>query len=86
MNKFGVFESEIFGPILSFNYIDIIRDKNISIGFFYTKNPIDHIFAYNSLYIDDDNDIEDCSTKIIKLSLLEKKLIRSIPRDSYPQI
>ena len=27
MNKFGVFESEIFGPILSFNYIDIIRDN-----------------------------------------------------------
>lgn len=86
MNKFGIFESEIFGPIISFNYIDIIKDKNISIGFFYTRNPIDHVFAYNSIYIDDDNDIKDCPTKMIRLSLLEKKLIQNIPKDSYPRI
>ena len=52
MNKFGVLESEIFGPILSFNCICSV--DNIAIGFFYTDTPIDHLIVYNSLYIDDD--------------------------------
>lgn len=85
MNKFGVLESEIFGPILSFEYIAIIENYNISIGFFYTDNPIDHLIVYNNVFIDDDIDIKDAPTKMVRLSLMEKKILDIYADDSYPQ-
>lgn len=83
MNKFGVLESEIFGPILSFNCICSV--DNIAIGFFYTDTPIDHLIVYNSLYIDDDISIKDAPTKIARLSLLENKILDIHASDSLPK-
>lgn len=85
MNKFGVLESEIFGPILSFNYVAIIENYNISIGFFYTDNPIDHLIVYNNVFISDDIDIKDAPTKMVRLSLMEKKILDIYADDSYPE-
>lgn len=83
MNKFGVLENEIFGPILSFNCICSIN--NISIGFFYSDNPIDHLIIYNSLYIDDDIDVKDAPTKIARVSILENKILDIYADDSIPK-
>ena len=83
MNKFGVLENEIFGPILSFNCVCSIN--NISIGFFYSDNPIDHLIIYNSLYIDDDIDVKDAPTKIARVSILENKILDMYADDSIPK-
>lgn len=83
MNKFGVLENEIFGPILSFNCVCSIN--NISIGFFYSNNPIDHLIIYNSLYIDDDIDVKDAPTKIARVSILENKILDIYADDSIPK-
>lgn len=83
MNKFGVLENEIFGPILSFNCVCSIN--NISIGFFYSDNPIDHLIIYNSLYIDDDIDVKDAPTKIARVSILENKILDIYADDSIPK-
>lgn len=83
MNKFGVLENEIFGPILSFNCVCSIN--NISIGFFYSNNPIDHLIIYNSLYIDDDIDVKDAPTKIARVSILENKILDMYADDSIPK-
>lgn len=85
MNKFGVLENEIFGPILSFTYIYRDRINSIAVGFFYTTNPIDHLIVYNDIYIDDDLDIKDVPTKIARLSLLENKILDLYADDSYPE-
>lgn len=84
MNAFGLLDNELrHNSFMLFNNINFRDD--ITIGYFLCDDPVDHLVVYNSPYIDMDSSLESCPTKMIRLSILENKILDIYADDSIPK-